>query len=1482
MPLQAAMARNYIEPTQHDTAELTQYYKDLSVTAGETAVRQDIARRSYEADRTQLSQAMMQELQQGNVEYAKQHAWNMYSLQQDKYSVEKLAQNAAQELAVSNPEWGPIVAQWATRGDKNLFQIANDLYLKEMQFTAAVEELKRDASMEKNGFFNWATDMLGAFFHPHESLEKAGTWWSAGDDLANMMMELRALPAGPQFDAGLDNLISTIKQDAGLVFNNKWLRAKYAQEDLNIFSTAGSPELVGDENFWNRVNTLALLPIPKIGKLRGMFTTAGAKELSAKEVAQILTSPPPPNADAAVHALGAEAVEDLIALRKPGAIPEGISTYAKNALEENQNKIDSALSATKAPSRLTQPEELTMREAINTQLKGEYGDSLLHDATINYDPDLGGIDVVIDLGTKKGVPYTNMTTAHSVAQRRGMLKGTYEVVESPSGGYVIRTKRALSDTGYIEPYAATDVGVSTVTGSLIRNPATWVPRATGWMAKVATQAQRGLEMMFEKVLEPINKLGYHELKLMDDVLKFSRNINDGKGKWLDYDELERWYQKVANRLPKDKETIAYYAYKQAADAEWSLRNDALYRELLDGEYKEVIIDGYAMMGGKVINNGKVVTGTQGMDRIDRVYDATTDTWTKIGEVDVKALDPQYKTLVKLYTPVHVNKHPVKMVIVDNDQLAVNALNQMQLKYAAGGHRMYRGKWFVKQLHVAEYPDGGKYIGVPRTFLNAESKNVAAKAANEWNMVIDALKEYRAGIRSPEEFDSMVKRFTNYSGIDDFLDEVSKGHIVEDGKFHVFFDREPTFEKAMLDMRGKQGEYINATGSLDAHVEWYNSTGRMYYSARHEPLMAPTGNDAPVLDSLEAIRKSSLSATNTWAFSNFKNTEVSRWNKTYGHLVERSSLPPNPSPYEIFRYGVIDEQYRRTDPDLFAKATATRGYLNRVFGTPTTAGERVGVLTKRIGEWIEKTFPESEIAKGRAEWLYSNVGSNPQGAVKGLMYDAYLGMLNVGQVLLQAMGAVNGMAIHPVYGLRASAEYLALRGAMMNTSPAVWEKIAIGMAKMGDLTKDQYLQMIKDYRSSYLNSIGREIADLDTGQNIVGSHLRQIVSEVRSAGRIPVYEGERISRGIAYNIAWRDWYDYAKKNNLPKEMIDNPRRHAEYALARAEEYMQSMTTADATWWQRAPILGLTTQFWQFPMKLTENLLWPGRNKMFSGQERLRMLIGQAVLFGAAGVPFGQAGYNWFLRATGVEMDEETYKTISTGVIDKMIREVSDGTLDPAIGNYFGSGNFFADMLWSMFGDKSFAEVAGGVSITYGNKLLDAAQNIAYLSSLEQVGSVSLTNDIITEMSQLFTSARQFSKAYFLWNYGVYLNNTGSHIEMNKWNALLVAMNYPIAKVQSTFEMFKEQKGAQEGLVKDVGKMLATARIKAIETGNKRYYDLVQALLQPLPFQQRMDVINYANRLVPKDMYMEALEKQIKRASDPTLPGVNRAIVPEAYR
>jgi hypothetical protein len=181
----------------------------------------------------------------------------------------------------------------------------------------------------------------------------------------------------------------------------------------------------------------------------------------------------------------------------------------------------------------------------------------------------------------------------------------------------------------------------------------------------------------------------------------------------------------------------------------------------------------------------------------------------------------------------------------------------------------------------------------------------------------------------------------------------------------------------------------------------------------------------------------------------------------------------------------------------------------------------------------------------------------------------------------------------------------------------------------------------------------------------------------------------VGEGFNFRYAWGaafDWWKGQKGNaarKIDQSAVDEIRR-------RADTYLLHMNRANKS--------TIQTGAWRIPSQFTQIFFRFGEavaGKELTMAEKARMLVGQSVLFGVAGVPLGTKVVDYTIERFGLNPSEETKDAVRSGAIQHFVQSYLGIDVDIA-GRASIMKGFYDEIMNIILGEESPGEVAFGAT------------------------------------------------------------------------------------------------------------------------------------------------------------------------------------------
>lgn len=1013
------------------------------------------------------------------------------------------------------------------------------------------------------------------------------------------------------------------------------------------------------------------------------------------------------------------------------------------------------------------------------------------------------------------------------------------IVKDQSGQYSFRLAKDVDETGF-----ATEVLKPPARGFLSR--VLLSSRAVG-DRRLANMGQSGgntrAKLLKSFIKDSTKKFAVLSRREREDLAQVLA-IGENNAEWYSRDQIEMLYERAFKRPPSERELIAYDTARNLNDIEYMMLNDEVYKRLAVSGHEDIQWGGQYRANGKVLQDWNVLP-------TDRVYDISSNTsYSKINPLlsdKAQILKDEGYVLVKLDGTVELpDGTTTNAILGKKSDFTIQPLRREQVPYRAGGHRIYKEKYFLKQARIGTQPDGEKFLKNPGVF------SVGTKA--EIDYLTTRLEAARLLWKDDAPREAISAALPSSITIDDFIAKMVDGTFDQNVPFRTAFDRETL------------PEYLNTHGYTDMRnldetdIEQYlRTSGRMYYGHKGETLPDFRGMMAPTLDPYMTINRALHNVAQLASFGDYKISAAERWYKTFGGYLDRPDL----SPMQALRTG----QFGLDAPEPIRQAAeAQRDVIKRTLGWKTEFDRQQEIYTRRFSEWVAGDDPYSirnKVASSISNWWET---TNPVQKLRGLAFDLKLGLLNVGQFPLQIGTLIAATTISPKYGMQGMVGLWPMRAYLTKTSG---DEVLDLLIQRGNHTATGFAdpKEYKDYmkfakQSGFFDLGSTHQLINDYGPNAAVGAFNK-TENAREALRFFFYEAEMWNRIIAYRIAWGE-----TREKLPNLAIGSPEFRAE-VTGKMEEFSFSMSDQSAAAWQKG-ITSIPTQFWAYNARMLEAML----GKTFTPEQKVRLVIGQTMLYGAAGVPVAPFIMEQIAKAKGEAPKPGTLEgLVARGWIDTALAQMTGQDL--LISQRFGTGSFWTDTIkdifgMSSYGEKSAAELLGGASGNIAWAGLETiGQLIKYSAAESGDTEMPLTKESLLRLAANISTISNLHKAYIVHKYGEMISNKGTVLanDLPDATAFAVALGIQPGEV--------DQVTAAMGFIKDENKAVD----EAVRTINNYRTRWVNELDRREEIEQE---INAYVRLLPPEIKVQALQGVQRRLQPSLVDGLNMQVEKDRIR
>ena len=1445
-------------------AQQTEMYESQIAAIGDQGVREKAAADAQERRLGSIAQVLEENLP-GADEELTQGAVLAYEevaagdrAEEARYALEQRAVENIQNLAAQGDITQARVMM-SNFENGNALDVIRDQTAKRMILRNMID--KASADQKDNNWLEDAADFVLSWLPLNASLSNTGNvdiadglknWYDgilSGERLRNEADALWDMDIKEFSKFVNEDFIKNIDENATLFgYRND-------TEALNLLTQLGDrTDAAWVTNAFNTFDNIGLLA-PLLKPVRGAMGMAGTMarngaraegvQLTTKTALDVIND----STEAAAKATSAMSVDETAAALSVKAVspnPDlrvGLATDADRAMEEGR-ALMAARPELEQQARLGQAELDKAVERVTSRLEEKY-DRTIKDVDTNDEIVLTSGSrinrVSFSLGKKDGGGFANEAQANRYLRSLGEAG---VAIQDESGQWFARITIDMPETGFYSRL------LNVKTPSPMRfllNARNVGDTLLADAAQVAGNAQNKLlKTLVEPYSNTFRALGGAERDAMSQILQAGESL----GKWFDGDQLSTLYQRQFKREPSVRELEAYKAAKEINDIEFVLRNDEIYKQKVLRGYQTTSFDTGL---GRVENANALVDLEMKTIPSGRMFDVTTKKHyadsTRMTPKMWERMKNQGYRAVTLETALKMSDGTtVKTFLVKGPDLRTENLKRQQVSYRAGGHRMYKGKYFVKQTVKGVQPDTGKeFLENPNTYIAAETRAEAERWASY-------MERARLALVAGEDASVIDEILGGWPGLPDAKEFIRimndpNGAYQKDTKFAVYADREMP-EEYMLG--GDVMQYVEEETGFNGFLR---TNGRMYTGRKGEQLRDYLGEQAPLLDPFEVINKSLMNISSMTSFSDYKIQAVERWVNTFGRMLDKTGME-DASAMRLFMEAPLKAGGNLDTDRIRGAALAQKAIIKRTLSWKTENDLRSEAIGRRLADFVAGNRVNGiipEFRKGLSNYWEE---ANPVAALRSFAFDLKLGMFNIAQLPLQLSTAVAATALDPVNGMKGWAMITPMRF-MLGTKQLSKEAfearldqlVKTGMPAVGGF-KDA--AEFKDFTRSIARSgffdIGGTHGLMDSyGPSAALDGFASGVDRVRDAGRFFFFEAERANRIVAWRIAW----DETVKSGLKKDSAE----FASKLAGRAEEYSFNMSRESQAWWQKG-LLSVPTQFWAYNARMLEAMTVGN----FTPAQKLRLFVSQSLLYGSAGVPLGGFVSAKLKAAQGESPDIDTLPgTIDRGLLDRFIYEMTGA--DVLAGQRLGTGGFLPQIVEDLFGSSQYgptsaAELLGGATYSILGQVGETLKPIVeYVTAESGDEGRPFIGDAMMRMAKNISTVGNLTKAYMVYNYGIYQSNNGTTTVdgLPSGTAFAVALSLQPAELDelSAINSFRKNRSKH---VEEAAKVISRYR--------------TDMLNRPDQAETLAEEINIFVRLLPEDIRADALQRA-QRNVDPSL-------------
>ena len=1064
---------------------------------------------------------------------------------------------------------------------------------------------------------------------------------------------------------------------------------------------------------------LKLARLAKMGPAGKTAALRGPEE--ATEIARKLKGTPTASHGASVSPGTLRLTDDMVAVR--GTLDK--DSVSETITERLQRQYDEGL-LFEAPDKeslielqLEQAKALSdtiNRQLIHTELK-----------PIGF----GNYNSVIQVGRVDGKPFKSKRSA----QRLAAIEGQGEVVELPTGGWVLQFEETVDTSKAIEGISVEQSHKTTLGNIYSKTFGASTQRQSDKLrahsfnseavsSKLSVELQAELDIAFKP-------LKTTEAQSLDQVLTQLRDgEHAGRRTWYNQAEFSSIYKTIHGTAPTKQVLNAYDKIVEASDAAWTVDAHFYLQQAIRRGQRAIDTGGkYRVMGSPVSN----------VEKTDKVYDASQRKVVNGSEVsgDVWRVDDDIMGAKLVTNPISVRNPELEHV----------------LPYNAGGFRnnVY-SRYFVGSEDNSDF----------RALLGAFSRKQVDKAVEELGVLSQALKSGLSG----KKLDDIIAQNNSWNPSVETtgdLDQLSK-------KTGYDFSKTPVFKERDQKIIG--GNNDGATFGQEQRRQ------ANYNRKRANGVLLQYGGDTNVnlSPSLSIAQQLSKSA-DRFAHKHYTDAATVGWVKAAqakGILESPSGISKNDY-YRHFMEGKINGSGLEADVLKNQRAIIQRR-LNISPTKDSLEGSWEGILNS-ASEFI------FDASRGKIRTDLAAKDGSAQLMKLGFL--SKFGFFNPAQFMIQSQQVMSIMAISPKHGVKAAGIVPAFRLALNAPSESGRRLAVKRMSEFLGQDKNFIQEVFDNVILSGRHILSHDIVELAEGSSSKARLGRsKPISDTLDKSTVFFREGELMARLTGIITASME---YAAKNpgkslktNIARAWISN----------REQTLTFNMTTASRSAGQSG-FMRVPTQWLTFTLRAFEAVAVG--NKGLSAAERFRLGLALGPVWGVTGITIPHVFNNDTMASdmaeylTGSSDNTELVKTLQYGLIDSMIRwsTGADTALADRLAPSSGLGDFL-EKLFNPESDQSFVGVLLGPSGEITGSAIDAGlKSMAHLFG----GAPAISYVDLETAYRNISTLDNIHKAVGIWKYSTYRTKGAKAVdtELDRLDAVLQGMGFTSMEVLEYYRL-----------------------------------------------------------------------------------------------
>jgi hypothetical protein len=948
------------------------------------------------------------------------------------------------------------------------------------------------------------------------------------------------------------------------------------------------------------------------------------------------------------------------------------------------------------------------------------------------------------------------------------------------------------------------------------------------------------------------------------------------------DELDEVFMDKVGRMPTQKESMAYWTFKDLQETDLHLRRIGVFRDRArkgienynliiraPGEDGAVQTNKYPTFGARQVEDlpygnpqdAVVLVFREGQKEPERVMKSVL-AGDSVRKADFDKLRAEGYRLLEMEDPI--GKSSGKFL---KEQLGVQGKVNFiltkeftsrplqiheQIVAREGWHSVYPQGFYTKQPQITRQGDDPS---TARHEYEGDMTLMGHDTEAEARLISQALETARQMmLRDDPKLDEFLKKNTPFTE-SRFR---SLFELVEKGEDKPRFDKNLPF---MTSAAGRntaddhknyfESNYQNFSDEIRSSYNLMGDVDKKFMGER-DPYLWVSKEVGTELDPVYRLDKAeevdpfeTMSATmanimRNRFFTDYKISSMESWAEEFWHTmkVSRDELRSNLTWY--LHNPQWDESLTATE-DLM-RAKAARGAIIQLIGSPSDFDK---FLDRTASKILDATYNKLGQAKA-AEVVHLRdavASADPVRAMRGFAFHTSQGLFALPQLWQNAAMVGNAIAISPKYGLTGA---LSAAGPMQMAfrNPAMVEPMAKFMSRFGMSAAD-FKESLSEFKKS-----GRFFVE---GEHVLRDDMGDpkfldsgVGGKVLDYGLVFMKEGERIARIAAWNTSFLEW----RAANPRATITDTVRAQI---LLRSDKMTGNMTRASNAAWQQG-LGAIPGQFLTFHARLAELTV----GKRLTWQEKARVMIWNSAMYGipigvlgstglgalSGGMYSAYEGVREHMLKRGITVGNEHTDTFFHGGLVNLVSKIAGAPMDLAPRFGPGGSTLIKDVL-----DGKFIEVMLGPSGSMAGQTLASLDPVLkYVAApfFEEEGKFLLQPEDVANVAKNLRSVNTAFQVYYGLALGQSFTKRGNWTDnVNATQTVLAALSGAVTLPTSYARHMQALDIDRQAMLKDLQKQIepsARGFVAAIKKGDEALADV---------YQKRMNVWVAAGKLKPNE-------------------------------